>query len=644
MIARNTTIAGLSLALLLATALPGHAAGGIFGKKKDVAQGKKLTPAQSALIDKAVGREKEIIKVVKERAPLVETYIQNMRTDPVMRQVPESDQHFLGRVEFGKVIGDNEFKEGPKAGEKSKGGFFKGSFSFLSGLGGSLHLQYQADGFVRMVLIDSTGGFDRQHYNFYFVRNDFLGTIPTAVFDVQPVKNEAGRFYGRIWVETGNGNIVRYNGDLAGSEENYKEFFHFDSWRTNVQPDLWLPTSVYVEESDPKSQTSTLKFKAINHVWGYVLKVPTGTAENASIEIPNAVDNSNEATDLSPLAAQREFRKQAEDNVVERLFQAGLLDAPSEFDKTLEALANNILAYNNIAVTSPIHVRTLLTEPLESLSVGNTIILSKSLIDTTAVVTADGAQQMGNLNTLLAFQIAHILSGHQLDTKYAFNDRLLFPDNSAFKRIPMHHTAADNAEAAKKTLELLNAKELADSGKYFGLYLQQLQERLKSLRALNEPMIGDGLIKSDTDQSFWLAALVPKAEKLDIKNLKQQGAVPLSSFLRFDPWTDQLITMHTAFEPILSASDKMPFEVTPVYIKLAYYKAPTEAQPAPPAPDAGSAPAPAAGTPNANAAPAVPAAGAPDPNTAAPATAAPASAPGTTAPPTTPPPPAQSQK
>ena len=91
---------------------------------------------------------------------------------------------------------------------------------------------------------------------------------------MQPVKSTAGEFFGRIWVETQNGNVVRYNGDLAGSEKDYHEFFHFDSWRTNVQPNLWLPTSFYVEESDPKSQTSTLKFKAINHVWGYVLKVP----------------------------------------------------------------------------------------------------------------------------------------------------------------------------------------------------------------------------------------------------------------------------------------------------------------------------------------------------------------------------------
>jgi hypothetical protein len=586
MISRTKAITGFTLTLLVASAMPGHAAGiDLFKKKKEVVVGKKLTPAQSALIDKAVIREKQVIRVVRERAPIVETYIQNMKPDAVMRQVPESDEHFLGRVEFGRVIGDNPYEAGPKAGEKkSKMGFFKNSVGFLSGLGGSLHLQFNEAGFVQMLLMDSNS-FDKQHYNFFFVRNDFLGNTPTAVFDVTPInpKSDKGRFFGRIWVETRDGNVVRFNGDFAGSEKDYQEFFHFDSWRTNVQPDLWLPTSFYVEESDPKSQTSTLKFKAINHVWGYVLKVPAKEAENTSLEVVGAQDVSNDAQDLSPLGAQRAFSKQAEDNVVERLFQAGLLDAPSDFDKTLEALANNILAYNNVAMSSPVRVRTLLTEPLESLAVGNTIILSKSLIDTTAVITQDGAQQMGNLNALLAFQLAHIITGHKLDTKYAFNDRLLFPDNSAFKRIPMHHTEADNTEAAKKAIELLNAKELVDGQKYFGLYLQQLQQRVKALRSLNEPMIGDGLVKSDTDTTFWLGALMPKAEKLDVKNLKQQAAEPLSAFLRFDPWTDQVITMHTALEPILSASDKMPFEVSPVYIKLSYYKTPVDAGVAPPA-------------------------------------------------------------
>jgi hypothetical protein len=289
--------------------------------------------------------------------------------------------------------------------------------------------------------------------------------------------------------------------------------------------------------------------------------------------------------------------EQAEDNVVTRLFQAGLLDAPSDFDKTLEALANNILAYNNITLSRPIRVRTLLTEPLESLAVGNTIIISKSLLDTTGVVTSDGAQQMGDLNAILAFQIAHIVLGHRLDTRYAFNDRLLFPTTSVFERIPMHHTDADNIAAAKKAMELLSAKELVGGEKYFGLYLQQLQQRVGALKALNQPMIGDGLTKSDTDQTFWMDAMLAKGEKLDMKDLKQQAAMPLSSFTRMDPWTDQVVVLHSAYEPLLTPSDKMPFEVAPVYLKLSYYKAPEAA--APPAPAAGAAQdaAPAAAPP-----------------------------------------------
>jgi hypothetical protein len=613
MISRSRSTAGATLlALLLAASSPAIAGASIFGKKKveqDTMPGRKLTPAQNALVDKAIIREREVIKVVKERAPLVETYIQNMKPDPILLQVPESDEHHLARVDFNKVINDDSYKEnkGNFEAKKSKLSFFKNSFGALGGISSSLRLTFHESGFVQMILMDSNG-FDRQHYTFTFIRNDFLGNIPTAVFDVQPIsgKREYGRFFGRIWVETRDGNVVRFNGDFAGSIETMKEFYHFDSWRTNVQPDLWLPTSFYVEESDPRSPESTLKFKAINYVWGYVLKVPVDNAENTSVDVVNAQDVSNDAPDVSPLGAQREWVQQAEDNVIERLFQAGLLDAPSDFDKTLEALANNILAYNNIQTSRPIRVRTLLTEPLESLAVGNTIIVSKSLIDTTSVMTADGKQQEGDLNAILAFQVAHIILGHRLDTKYAFSDRLLFPSTSVFERIPMHHTDKDNAEAAKKAMELLSVKDLADSQQYFGLYLQQLQQRLKELPALNTPMIGDALIKSDKDSTFWMQAMVPKGIKLDMKDLKQQAAMPLASFLKFDPWTDQVIQMHPSFEPILNPRDKMPFEVEPVYLKLSYYAPP----PPPAAPTAAPAAAPAAsapaGTPPATNAPAAP--------------------------------------
>jgi hypothetical protein len=280
MISRTRSIAGTCLALLLAATVPALAAGSPFSKKKpdqDTMPGRKLTKAQEDLITKAILREKDVIKVVKERAPLVETYIQNMKPDALLLQVPESDQHFLARVDFSKVINDDEYHpyEGNFAAKKSKLSAFKNSLSALSGISGSLRLTFHESGFVQMILMDSNG-FDRQHYTFTFIRNDFLGNIPTTVFDVTPIsgKKSYGRFFGRIWVETHEGNVVRFNGDFSGTVATMKEFYHFDSWRTNVQQGLWLPNSFYVEETDPKSPTNTLKFKAINQIWGYELKIP----------------------------------------------------------------------------------------------------------------------------------------------------------------------------------------------------------------------------------------------------------------------------------------------------------------------------------------------------------------------------------
>jgi hypothetical protein len=590
---RTKLTASVTVALLFAPCL--SAVAFPLGKKKESQQEvRKLTPAQSALIDKAVTREALVVKTLKDRTPIVETYIQNMRPDPVMGQAPDADLHFLGRVDFGRVINDTAYSTEKRPG--GKGSFFKHSVGYLTGLSQALHLTYHESGFVQMLLIDSKD-FNRGTYTFSYLRNDFLGTVPTMVFDVQPTKHNAyGRFAGRIWIERNGGNIVRFNGDFDGGTAN-REFFHFDSWRTNVQEGLWMPTSVYIEETDPKSPTHSLEFKAVNYIWGYSLKVPAKDADEASLEVQGAVDESNQASDVSPLQAEREWVQQAEDNVIDRLFTAGLIDAPSDFDKTLAALANNILAYNNIPSTRPLKVRTLLTEPLESIAVGNTILVSKSLIDTTAIQSADGAQQMGNLNAILAFQVAHIILGHHIDTKYAFSDRLLFPSESAFQKLPMHHTDQDNEEAAKKAIDLLSVKDLADGQQYFGLYLQQLQVRLKGLKALTDPQIGDSLLKPDG--SFWMQAMVAKGPKLNDTDLKQQAAMPLSAFLRFDPWTDQVIQMHSAYEPLLSSRDKLPFEVTPVYLKLSYYQAPAPPADAPPPPAAAPADttAPATTTP-----------------------------------------------
>src|SRR5258708_12491154 len=97
MIFRKHSTAGLLLASFIAATCAQAAFGlPLLGKKKkpeDILSARKLTASQNALIDKAIGREKEVIKTVKERAPLVETYIQNMKPTPSLPQLPDPPPH-----------------------------------------------------------------------------------------------------------------------------------------------------------------------------------------------------------------------------------------------------------------------------------------------------------------------------------------------------------------------------------------------------------------------------------------------------------------------------------------------------------------------------------------------------------------------
>ena len=55
----------------------------------------------------------------------------------------------------------------------------------MSELTKAFHLENSPTGFMAMMFIDPAG-FDQQHYQFTFVRREFLGTVRTWVFDVQP--------------------------------------------------------------------------------------------------------------------------------------------------------------------------------------------------------------------------------------------------------------------------------------------------------------------------------------------------------------------------------------------------------------------------------------------------------------------------
>jgi hypothetical protein len=211
-------------------------------------------------------------------------------------------------------------------------------------------------------------------------------------------------------------------------------------------------------------------------------------------------------------------------------------------------------------------------------------------------------------------ELAHIAMGHHIDTRYAFNDRLLFPDESAFVRINMYHNDHDNDEAAKKAMEYLQASMYKDRLANAGLYYAQLVDRSKVLKALNTPKLGDSLLRPDGTP--WMGDLAKMAPKIDWDDLTQTAALPLGSWLKVDPWDDTVHMLDAKRYAPMNARDKMPFEVTPIFFKLQRYEsaqaAPAAVNPAANQPSA--SPTASVSAPPAVAPPAVaPPAGSPPP-------------------------------
>jgi hypothetical protein len=215
-------------------------------------------------------------------------------------------------------------------------------------------------GFAQMAVIDLED-FNRQTYRFEYVHREFLGEVRCLVFDVTPQqKSGKGRFLGRIWVEDQDFNIVRFNGAYNGNGHS-SWWFHFDSWRTNVQPGLWMPSFVYSEEKDMHyNLTKKLDFKAQTRLWGYNLGHASQEQELSKILVESAVtDDTKTANDLSPVQAQRTWDHQAEDNVIDRLERIGLVAPKGEVDKILETVVNNLEVTNNLDVVGTLTAQDL---------------------------------------------------------------------------------------------------------------------------------------------------------------------------------------------------------------------------------------------------------------------------------------------
>jgi hypothetical protein len=508
------------------------------------------------VVDRVIVREKDLIKFLAPRTPIVETYLQNLAQDPQLGPIPQDDHYFLGRMDLSESIDRSDYLS-----DKGKDdGMEK---HLLGGLTKKFKFQYQPLGFSWMIFADRND-FDRQHYDFHYARREFLGDVRCLVFDLTPKKDAGrGRFLGRIWVEDQDFNIVRLNGTYARPSRN-SYYFHMDSWRLNLLPGYWVPSYIYSEEGDfTAGAKNKIAFKAQTRMWGYNLKTGTPNDELTNIRVDSVKDDTPTAQDATPLAAEREWQQQAEDNVIERLERAGLLAPEGDVDKILQTVVNNLEITNNIELPRPVRTRVLTTSPLETFSVGNTIVVSRGLID----VLPDE----GSLAMVLSHELAHIVLGHNLGSQYAFNDRMLFSDEGTYQNLGFKHIPEEEAAADKKAIEMLKASPYAQKLETAGLFIRALQARAPSLSALLQAHLGNNITENGTVTR--MAQLATSAPALDWNKLDQIAALPLGGRVKLNPWDDKVEIVKAQPVAITSARDKMPFEVTPFFPRLTRYSA-----------------------------------------------------------------------
>jgi hypothetical protein len=500
------------------------------------------------VVDRTVEREHFFMAQMKHLHPLVETYLQNLKLDKDLdAPVPTSDVYFLGRLDMSEGTDDRTFVSPTTAGLGKR---------MLSKLSNVYSMKFLPLGFAQMVVLDED--FQRKYYDFTFVRREFLGEVKCIVMDVAPKKDAGkGRFLGRIWIEDQDYNIVRFNGTYF-PHPRASYYLHFDSWRQNLRPGIWLPSMIYSEESDLKYRLGqTLDYKAQTRLWGYNLKDLNRNSEftEITVDAPQSVqDQSQKAQDATPIEAQRAWERQAEVNVIDRLQQIGLIAPEGEIDKVLLTVVNNVMVTNNLDIQPEIHCRVLMTTPLESFTIGHTIVVSRGMID---VLPDEAALAM-----ILTHELAHIVLGHHLDTKLAFNDRMFFPDERTFQRMDFARDRSEEEAADKKAIELLNNSPYKDKLGNAGLFLKAVQARAPELKNLIRAHLGDSLLNGNATR---MSSLMTGSPAFDPKKTDQLAALPLGGRVKIDPWDDQLELIKTKPVAITSAADKMPFEVTPFF-------------------------------------------------------------------------------
>ena len=167
---------------------------------------------------------------------------------------------------------------------------------------------------------------------------------------------------------------------------------------------------------------------------------------------------------------------------------------------------------------------------------------------------------------IMAHELAHIVLGHTLstlDSQYAFHHRMLIPGDELLSRLSFRRDQREEKDANRKAVELLSNSPYKDKLGDAGLFLRALAAAAPHEPNLVGAHLGNRLFQASRVPR--MAELMKRAPDLEPGRLDQIAALPLGARIVIDSWSDSIELAQNKPIALLSAREKKPFEITPLF-------------------------------------------------------------------------------
>ena len=172
-----------------------------------------------------------------------------------------------------------------------------------------------------------------------------------------------------------------------------------------------------------------------------------------------------------------------------------------------------------------------------------------------------------SLATMLAQELAQIIVTKPSTDQWGFNDTTNVSTVEALNHFSFRDTPADIQAANAKAIELLKNSPYKDKLGPASLFMKQLDAEQKDLPALINAHLGNGV-------TFASQFAIPPDRRCNPTSWIRFRRCRSAARLKLDPWTDRVEMLKSKPVALLSAREKMPFEVTPFMPFLTRYQKP----------------------------------------------------------------------